>query len=92
MFGIFGSVGGQIEELSLELSCGSWSVMMMKGIGRAKASAQWVMSKPVESRLCELMPTTGGGDMIELLRPSVIKLVVLGRGSEPVCQCPMLAA
>lgn len=67
----------------------------MEGIGRAKASAQWVMSKPVESRLCELMPTIGGGDMIELLRPSVIKLKVLGRGSEPVvpvCQCPILAA
>lgn len=64
---------------------------MMEGIGRAKASAQWVMSKPVERRLCELMPTIGG-DMIELLRPSVIKLVVLGRGSEPVCQCPILAA
>lgn len=38
------------------------------------------------------MPTIGGGDMIELLRPSVIKLVVLGPRSEPVCQCPVLAA
>lgn len=43
----------------------------MEGIGRAKASAQWVMSKQVESRLCELRPTIGGGDMIELLRHQI---------------------
>lgn len=40
---------------------------MMEGIGRARASAQRVVSKPVESRLCELRPTIGGGDMMELL-------------------------
>ena len=39
----------------------------MEGIGRARASAQWVVSKPVESRLCELRPTIGGGDMMELV-------------------------
>lgn len=48
---------------------------MMEGIGRARASAQWVVSKPVESILCELRPTIGGGDMIELL--GAIELVVL---------------
>lgn len=51
------------------------------------------MIKPVEGRLSELRPTIGGGDMVELLRPSVIKLVFLpSRRSEPVCQYPMLAA
>lgn len=41
----------------------------------------------------ELRPTIGGGDMIELLRPSVIKSVVLrSRRSDPVLQYPMLAA
>ena len=50
--------------------------MMTEGIGRARASAQWVVSKLVESRLCELRPTIGGGDMIELLRLSAIESVV----------------
>lgn len=49
---------------------------MMEGIGRARASAQWVVSKLVGSRLFELRPTIGGGDMIELLRLSPIELVV----------------
>lgn len=62
--------------LILELDCWVWSWMMMEGIGRARASAQWVVSKLVESRLCELRPTIGGGDMIELLRLSAIELVL----------------
>lgn len=74
VFGISGSVGGEIAGLILELVCGFWS-LRMEGIGRARASAQWTMSKPVESRICELRPTIGGGDMIELLRPSVNELV-----------------
>lgn len=60
----------------------------MEEIGRAKASAQWVMSKQVESRLCELGPTIGGGDMIELLQHQI---VVFGHGSEPVCHTSSLA-
>lgn len=93
MFGTSGSVGGEIAGLNLELNCGFWSLRMMEEIGRAKASAQWIMSKPVEGRLCELRPTIGGGDMIELLQPSVIKLVVpRSRRSERVCQYSMLAA
>lgn len=39
----------------------------MEGIGRVRASAPMVMSKLIESRLCEMRPTIGGGDMIELL-------------------------
>lgn len=46
----------------------------MEGIGRARASAQMVMSKLIESRLCEMRPTIGGGDMIERLRPSVFRI------------------
>lgn len=87
MFGISGSVGGEIAGLILELSCGFWSLRMMEGIGRAKASAQWVMSKQVESRLCELGPTIGGGDMIELLQHQI---VVFGHGG--LSQCATLAA
>lgn len=51
MFGTSGSVGGEIAGLNLELSCGFWSLRMMEGIGRAKASAQWVIGEPVEGRL-----------------------------------------
>lgn len=51
MFGNSGSVGGEIAGLNLELSCGFWSLRMKEEIGKAKASAQWIMSKPVEGRL-----------------------------------------